>query len=97
MWLFDLFSSILHILCRVTDISKYFNVSIGLRANERRLYLILRETYVLDICKPRLTEEQRYNAVLSFCSVKGINTKFCSVFFISSKTTKTMLHCVVKG
>ena len=40
MWLFDLlFSSLLQLICRGTDISKCFRESLGIRDNESRLYL----------------------------------------------------------
>ena len=40
MWLFDLFIlNSANLLCRGTDISKYFRQSLGLRDNESRLYM----------------------------------------------------------
>ena len=40
MWLFDLsfFLNSANLICRDTDISKYFRESLGLRDNESRLY-----------------------------------------------------------
>ena len=40
MWLFDssFFLSSANLICRDTDISKYFRESLGLRDNESRLY-----------------------------------------------------------
>ena len=41
MWLFDLFFSLnsANLICRDTDISKYFSEFLGLRDNESRLYV----------------------------------------------------------
>ena len=41
MWLFELFFFLksANLICRDTDISKYFRESLGLRDNESRLYL----------------------------------------------------------
>ena len=41
MWLFDLsfFLNSANLICRDTDISKYFRESLGLRDNESRLYM----------------------------------------------------------
>ena len=40
MWLFELFFlSLANLICRGTDISKYFRESLGIRDNESRLYL----------------------------------------------------------
>ena len=43
MWLFELsiFLKSAHLICRDTDISKYFRKSLGLRDNESRLYLVI--------------------------------------------------------
>ena len=40
MWLFDLsfYLNYANLICRDTDISKYFRESLGLRDNESRLY-----------------------------------------------------------
>ena len=42
MWLFDLFFSLdsANLICRDTDISKYFRESLGLRDNEIRQYIV---------------------------------------------------------
>ena len=44
MWLFDLsfFLNSANLICRDTDFSKCFRESLGLRDNERRLYLVKR-------------------------------------------------------
>ena len=44
IWLFDyFFHKPANLICRGTDISKYFREYIGLRVNESRLYMILKQ------------------------------------------------------
>ena len=46
MWLFDLFfHNSANLICRSTDISKYFRESLGIRDNESQLYL---DVYLFD-------------------------------------------------
>ena len=52
MWLFDLFFlSSVNLICRDTDISKYFRESLKLRDNESRLYLNIEH-----LCSARVWE-----------------------------------------
>ena len=63
MWLFDLsfFLNSANLICRDTDISKYFRESLGLRDNESRQYLCVRASHqditcemIYDIDRPLL-------------------------------------------
>ena len=51
MWLFELFFFLksANLICRDTDISKYFRESLGLRDNESRLYFISRCIIIIII------------------------------------------------
>ena len=63
MWLFELlfFLRSANLICRDTDISKYFRESLGLRDNENRLYLpeVFGETRGSKQCRPRSNATER--------------------------------------
>ena len=61
MWLIELFFLLLNsanLICRGTDISKYFRESLGIRDNESRLYFDIRYSFSAD-----KTSHERYYRV----------------------------------
>ena len=82
MWLFDLssFLNSANLLCRYTDISKYFREYLGLRDNESRLY----------VCAPSGDSDQTahaqsdQNSLGAFWKTKDAN------FFM--RTTETLIR-----
>ena len=61
MWLFGFFFNSANLICRGTDISKYFRESLGLRDNESRLFIPFREYDEVDTVLSTSFDGNSYN------------------------------------
>ena len=91
MWLFDLsfFLNSANLICRDTDISKYFRESLGLRDNESRLYIDEVTSFYIILLAAKLSNDLK-SCIISSCKKKKKKKKdavFC-------KCAKRHLKCV---
>ena len=88
MWLFDLsfFLNSANLICRDTDISKYFRESLGLRDNESRLHIDEVTSFYIILLAAKLSND------LKSCIISSCKKQTNAVFLQMRQTASQMLQ-----